>query len=118
MTLFSRVLTKKQINSSILNIPYGGIKMDNDKRELEKSKIQTRLKKIEGQVRGVQRMIENGSSCSDVLIQIAAIKSAVNKVGTLVFENHAQECLRNTYEGYDETEGVEELMKILSNFIK
>lgn len=91
---------------------------ENEKRETEKKKIQTRLKKIEGQVRGVQKMIDKGASCSEVLIQIAAVKSAVNKVGTLVFENHAQECLRNTYEGYDESEGVEELMKILSNFIK
>ena len=91
---------------------------ENEKRETEKKKIQTRLKKIEGQVRGVQKMIDKGASCSEVLIQIAAVKSAVNKVGTLVFENHAQECLRNTHEGYDESEGVEDLMKILSNFIR
>jgi len=87
-------------------------------RTTEKNKIQTRLKKIEGQVRGVQKMLDNGSSCSDVLIQIAAIKSAVNKVGTLVFENHAQECLRTSFEGYDDNENLEELMKILSNFIR
>lgn len=92
--------------------------MDEDNRKSEKEKIITRLKKIEGQVRGVQKMIDSGSSCTDVLIQISAIKSAVNKVGTLVFENHAHECLRTSKEGYDEQESVEELMKILSNFIK
>lgn len=90
----------------------------NEKKITEKKKIQTRLRKIEGQVRGVQKMLDNDASCSDVLIQIAAIKSAVNKVGTLVFENHAQECLRNSFDGYDDSENVEELMKILSNFIR
>jgi len=84
----------------------------------ERKKIQTRLKKIEGQVRGVQKMIDNESSCSEVLIQIAAIKSAVNKVGTIIFEKHAQKCLKNSFEGYEETESVEELMDILSKFIK
>ncbi len=84
----------------------------------ESKKIQTRLRKIEGQVRGVQKMIDNEASCSDVLIQIAAIKSAVNKVGTIIFEKHAQECLKNSFEGYEQNESVEELMDILSKFIK
>lgn len=89
-----------------------------DKKDIKIKKIQIRLKKIEGQVRGVQKMIDNDASCSDILIQIAAIKAAVNKVGTIIFENHAKECLKNSIAGYDESESVEELMKILSKFIK
>ena len=92
--------------------------MGNENNKNEREKIIARLKKIEGQVRGVQKMIDSGASCSDVLIQIAAIKSAINKVGTLVFENHALKCLRVSDEGYEEQESVEELMKILSSFIK
>lgn len=92
--------------------------MNEDQMLIEKNKMITRLKKIEGQVRGVQKMIENGADCQDVLIQIAAIKSAVNKVGTLVFEKHAQQCFKKSQAGYDEEESVEKLMKILSNFIK
>lgn len=87
-------------------------------KSIESQKIQTRLKKIEGQVRGVQKMIDKQASCSEVLIQIAAIKSAVNKVGTIIFEKHAQECLNNSFDGYEQSESVEELMKILTKFIK
>ena len=45
-----------------------------------------RLRRIEGQVRGVQRMIEEGSDCGEVLNQVAAIRSAVNQVGLLVLK--------------------------------
>ena len=84
----------------------------------ERAKMIARLKKIEGQVRGIQKMIVSGANCSDILVQVAAVKSAVNKVGTLVFEKHAQQCLRNARDGYEESEQVEELMRILSGFIK
>ena len=90
----------------------------NHEMEQERAKMIARLKKIEGQVRGIQKMIDSGANCSEILIQIAAVKSAVNKVGTLVFEKHAQQCLRNARDGYEETEQVEDLMRILSGFIK
>ena len=47
----------------------------------------SRLRRIEGQVRGVQRMIEEEGDCGEILNQIAAIKSAVNHAGIVIFEN-------------------------------
>lgn len=87
--------------------------------QVDKAKLITRLKRIEGQVRGIQKMIESESSCSDILIQIAAVKAAVNKVGTIVFEHHANECFTKQLEKDEkDPKEIEELMKILSSFIK
>jgi len=85
--------------------------------EIRKSII-LRLKRIEGQVRGVQRMIENQESCAEIINQIAAIKAAVNQVGIVVFENHARECIVNSLNQPDNEESFKEIVKIMGRFIK
>lgn len=77
-----------------------------------------RLKKIEGQVKGLQRMVENDKYCVDVLIQVAAVRAAINKVGTMIFENHSRVCLQKAVEEKDKDEAVEELIGVLTKFIK
>jgi len=84
----------------------------------DKQNIVKRLRRIEGQLKGIQKMIESDACCVDILIQIAAVKAAVNKAGTLIFENHAKECLTNSIEGKSQEEVVKELMKILTSFIR
>jgi len=85
----------------------------------EKSNILTRLRRIEGQLKGIQKMVERDACCVDVLIQIAAVKAAVNKAGTLIFENHANECLTNSVDSNKSQEDVvKELMQVLTSFIK
>jgi CsoR family transcriptional regulator, copper-sensing transcriptional repressor len=61
--------------------------------------ICSRLKKIEGQVRGLQNMIENERDCVDVIIQLAAVKAALESVAGLVLRNYTEICLRK--EGRD-----------------
>lgn len=63
-------------------------------------------------------MLENEASCVDVLTQTAAVKAAVNKVGTLIFENHAKECLASSVDTKSKDEAIENLMKVLISFIK
>ena len=77
-----------------------------------KDDLKRRLKKIEGQVKGVQRMIEEDKNCVDVLTQVAAVKAAINKVGTILFENHAKKCLKSSLENsnYDMIEDITELL--------
>lgn len=77
-----------------------------------------RLKKIEGQVKGIQRMVENDKYCVDVLIQVAAVRAAINKVGTIVFEHHSRKCLINAIESNDRETAIEELIGVLTKFIK
>ncbi|MGI6225123.1 MAG: metal-sensitive transcriptional regulator [Peptococcales bacterium] len=84
----------------------------------EKQNILKRLRRIEGQVKGIQRMIESDACCTDILVQIAAVKAAVNKTGTLIFEHHANECLTNSLESKSQEDVVKELMKVLTSFIK
>lgn len=79
--------------------------------------ILIRLRRIEGQVRGVQRMIEAEDECGEIMNQIAAIKSAVNQVGLLVFENHARECIARSLQE-DNEQSFEEIVKMMGRFIK
>lgn len=86
--------------------------------DVEKQNILKRLRRIEGQIKGIQRMIESDVCCSDVLVQIAAVKAAVNKTGTLIFENHANKCLTDSLNSKSQEDVVKELMKILTSFIR
>lgn len=84
----------------------------------EREQILKRLRRIEGQVKGIQRMMENDSCCGDVLTQVAAVKAAVNKVGMLIFEHHAQECFLTSLEGKSKEDALGDLMKMMGSFFK
>ncbi|HEY5288349.1 MAG TPA: metal-sensitive transcriptional regulator [Solirubrobacteraceae bacterium] len=58
-----------------------------------KEQLQTRLRRIEGQVRGVERMVEEDRYCIDVLTQIAAIQAALDKVALGLLDGHAHTCV-------------------------
>ena|SRR3990170_6946433 len=60
----------------------------------EMSGILNRLARIEGQVRGLRRMIEEGKDCEQVLTQLAAVKSALDRVGTHLIGHRMRECLQ------------------------
>lgn len=88
-----------------------------DKEELLKKDILVRLRRIEGQVKGIQGMMDKNVCCSDVLIQIAAIRAAINKVGALMIENYARNCI-GIEEGTEAEEGLKQLIKTLNTFMK
>ena len=60
---------------------------------MESSKLRTRLRRIEGQVQGVQRMLAEDRGCEDVLTQLLAIRSAVGQVCLLMTEQHLRDCV-------------------------
>lgn len=72
--------------------------MNTDKNDREKSSydkmIMTRLKKIEGQIRGIQKMVGEQRSCSDLLMQMSAVKSALKKTNYLILKRYANTCLK------------------------
>lgn len=84
----------------------------------DKKNLLTRLKKIEGQVQGIQRMLQEDKYCVDVLIQIAAVRAALDKVGIILFENHTRNCLVKALEEGRQDEMVDELIKVLQKFLK
>jgi DNA-binding FrmR family transcriptional regulator len=55
--------------------------------------VLVRLRRIEGQVRGLQRMIEEQRSCEDVITQIIAVRAALDKVGILALQKHMEDCV-------------------------
>ncbi len=90
----------------------------NKDRELQKTNITQRLKRIEGQIRGIQRMIEDDKYCVDVLIQVAAARAALDKVGLAIFEGHTRGCLVDAIRDERGEEAIEEVMDVLSRFLK
>jgi CsoR family transcriptional regulator, copper-sensing transcriptional repressor len=58
-----------------------------------KDQLQTRLRRIEGQVRGIERMVEQDGYCIDVLTQIAAVQAALDKVALGLLDDHAHTCV-------------------------
>lgn len=65
----------------------------------EKGDVLLRLRRIEGQLRGLQRMVEEGVSCADILTQVAAVTAAIKKVGTHIVHAYLEECLERTPKG-------------------
>jgi len=79
-------------------------------------KLQARLKRIEGQVRGVQRMLEEERYCVDVLTQLSSIVAATQKVGLIVLEDHIQGCVANS-EGDEARFKIEEVMDVIERLV-
>ena len=84
----------------------------------EKQKVVNRLKRIEGQVRGIQKMVEEDRYCVDILVQISAIKSALKQVGFAVTERHINYCVSDAIRQGEGEETIEELMSVLKQFSK
>lgn len=72
-----------------------------DMLKLRTSDCLTRLKRIEGQVRGVSRMIDEQRYCIDILTQLSAIKAALNKVETEILKDHAAHCVADAIQSGD-----------------
>lgn len=85
---------------------------------MSEDKVVARLKRIEGQVRGVIKMIEDDREHEDVLIQLSAIKSAVNGVANLILEEHLHECVVDGIKNGDEEATISDLMTALSSYFK
>jgi DNA-binding FrmR family transcriptional regulator len=82
----------------------------------ETTKIVNRLKSIEGHVRGVEKMIEQGAYCIDVVNQIDAIQSALNKVSGLVLDKHLHTCVTTAIRGDDPAERERVIDEIMGVF--
>ncbi|MCR4955186.1 MAG: metal-sensing transcriptional repressor [Lachnospiraceae bacterium] len=85
--------------------------------EEEKKALLTRLKKVEGQIRGIEKMVEENRYCPDILIQVSAITSALNSFNKVLLECHIKNCVaKDIKEGNDDT--IEELCQVLQKLMK
>lgn len=84
----------------------------------DKEKILGRLRRIEGQARGLQRMVEEDKYCMDIITQVASMQSALEQVSLILIENHMKGCLTDAvHEGKGE-EKIGEMMEVLRRYIK
>ncbi|MCF3942286.1 metal-sensing transcriptional repressor [Oceanobacillus alkalisoli] len=86
--------------------------------DTEKTAITNRLKRIEGQVRGIQKMVEEDRYCVDILVQISAINAALKKVGHEVTERHIKHCVSDAVKSGEGEPVIDELMDVLKQISK
>lgn len=94
--------------------------MDSVKSQAVKNKdnVMKRLKRIEGQVKGIQKMVEADTCCTDVLTQVAAVRAALNKVGGIILENYSMNCLQYTDSPEEQKKAVQGLTQTIQSFLK
>ena len=76
-----------------------------------------RLSRIEGQIRGIQRMVKEKRSCDEILIQISAVKSALSGVAVKLLEDHVESCVKPSVEAGD-TKALEDFLDAVKKLIK
>jgi len=88
--------------------------MTTNGQEIPREVIVKRLKKIEGQVRGLQKMLTDGRDCESIVTQLTAVRSALESVGQLVLNNYMQVCFRQNTEIEDSAESLARVVSIWS----
>jgi DNA-binding FrmR family transcriptional regulator len=84
----------------------------------DKEQLLKRLKRLEGQVRGVERMVEEDRYCIDVITQISAIQAALDKVALGLLNDHAEHCVVHGEAAATPEENVEEMMAAVARLMR
>lgn len=90
---------------------------DEKPADKDKDKVLERLRKIEGQVRGLQRMINEDRYCIDILTQVAAARAALTRVGLSLLETHTRGCVARALREQRGDEAVSELVDVLQRLV-
>lgn len=80
----------------------------------KKSAVIRRLRRIEGQIKGIQRMVEEEKFCGDILTQVSAARAALNSAGGIILENYINVCIKD----YIEENGEQDLDKLVETMVK
>lgn len=86
-----------------------------------KKNVLSRLRRVEGQVAGLHRMVTEDTYCIDVLLQIAAAQGALGQVSKVILANHIDTCVRDAFEDGDQAKHdrmVDELMDVFSRYAR
>ncbi|KML42966.1 MULTISPECIES: metal-sensing transcriptional repressor [Bacillaceae] len=89
-----------------------------DNHHKHRKSIVNRLAKIEGHVRAIKKMTEEGRDCNDLLIQLSAVRSAVDSCGKLILKDHIEGCLIEAVKSGKEEEMLKQLNDSIDKFIK
>lgn len=89
-----------------------------NRSDKEKKELVTRLNRVEGQIRGIQKMIEEDRYCIDVLTQMSAAKAALDKITLQIVKDHTRGCVVDAIKHERGDEAIEELISVLDKFMK
>ncbi len=84
----------------------------------DKTKYIKRLNRIEGQVKGLKRMVEEDNACMDVLKQVAAVNGAVRSLGIVILEEHLKGCVAGALQGKDKSSDEDLIHQVMEIFTK
>lgn len=84
----------------------------------DKKQLQQRLRRIEGQIRGIQKMLEDDKYCIDILTQLSSVSAATQKVGLIILQNHMNGCIKQALKSGNGQEKVDEMISAVDRFIK
>lgn len=84
----------------------------------DKPSILTRMKKVEGQAKGIQRMIEENRYCIDIVQQLTALSAAIDEVSLLILENHIEGCVADAIRERHGEDYIKELMGTIRKAMK
>ncbi|MGI6003324.1 MAG: metal-sensing transcriptional repressor [Lachnospiraceae bacterium] len=85
--------------------------------EKEKRNLLNRLKRVEGQIRGIEGMVEKDAYCPDILIQVSAVTSALNSFNKVLLASHIKSCVVDDIRNGDD-ETIDELVNVLQKLMK
>lgn len=89
-------------------------------QELLKQNVLSRMRRVEGQVRGIQRMIEEGKECKDILVQVRAVRSALRSASGQILKRYLLKCHEEAKAGRSDEEAresMDRLMKVMVDFL-
>jgi DNA-binding FrmR family transcriptional regulator len=110
---------RKQHKGPQSPVPGGAQQLRGYIKAKDKHQLQNRLRRIEGQVRGLQRMVEEEAYCVEILTQIASIVSASEKVAIILLEDHVEHCVREAVgDGQNADDKVAELAAAVERFLR
>lgn len=85
---------------------------------VDRDAVIKRLRRIEGQIKGIQKMVEEEKFCGDILIQVTAARAALNSVGGLILENYMKTCLTDYIDGEGDTKDIDKLVDMMVKYTK
>ena len=104
----------EEMNAAVC--PYCGPRHE-ERTDEEKKALLSRLRRVEGQIRGIEKMVESGAYCPDILVQVSAATSALNSFNKTLLACHIKSCVAEDIRGGNE-ETVDELCRVLQKLMK
>lgn len=93
--------------------------MEEEKRsQKDHNDLVKRVNRVEGQVKGIRRMIEEEEDCVAILTQIAAARAAINKVGAMILDEYVNDCIRKSTESPSKEQEIKKMTDSVQKFLK